>query len=209
VRETVTDAPRWPRRDADDPALQPAAVGVDLAGHLLVRRQHGLERVLGGAELDHHVAVGRGARALRRLLDDARDDVALAAGVLAVGQRALRLAQALQDDLLGGARGDAAEALGRVVVLAQDAAVLAELLRQHGDLAARAVELDAGVRLRALGVAVGGEQRRRSRDDESNEISFSRSTPRSAVCRYSRGLLSSRLSSMVVAGPFPCGWNST
>jgi hypothetical protein len=79
-------------------------------------------------------------------------DVALAAGVLAVGQRALGLAQPLQDDLLGGAGGDAAEALGGVVVLAGDAAVLGELLREHGHLAGLAVELHPRVRLRALGV---------------------------------------------------------
>ena len=47
------------------------------------------------------------------LLDDAGDDVADAVLVLLEHHLALGLADALQDDLLGGLRGDAAEVVGR------------------------------------------------------------------------------------------------
>ena len=55
--------------------------------------------------------------ALVALLDDAGDDVALAAGVLLVLALALGLADALAHDLLGRLRGDAPEVVGRVVAL--------------------------------------------------------------------------------------------
>jgi len=70
------------------------------------------------------------------LLDDAGDDVALAAGVLLVLHLPLGLADALDDDLLGGLRRDAAKALDGVVQV-QQIAVLRLLLG------------------RAIGVAVG------------------------------------------------------
>ena len=53
------------------------------------------------------------------LLDDAGDDVALAARVLAEGHVVLGVPQPLQDDLLGGGGGDPAEAGGGVVELAE------------------------------------------------------------------------------------------
>ena len=48
--------------------------------------------------------------------DDAREDVALLAGVLVEDDFSLGLAQALQHDLLGGLRGDAAGDADRVVL---------------------------------------------------------------------------------------------
>ena len=79
---------------------------VALVGHLLGLGQQGLDL----AEVEQRVAVVA-------LLDDAGDDVALAAGVLLVLQVALGLADALEDDLLGRLGGDAAEVVGRVVPL--------------------------------------------------------------------------------------------
>ena len=149
--------------DRDHAALEPHAVRVDLARDLLSGRQDGLDGVLGRAQLDHDVAVGGCAWPLTGLLHEAGHDVALAPGVLAVGLGALRLAQALQDDLLGGARRDAAEALGGVVPLAQDGAGLVDLRREDRDLPGGAVERDPGVRLVVLGVLVGGQQRRLDR----------------------------------------------
>ena len=63
-------------------------------------------------------------------------------GVLLVLHLALGLADALQDDLLGRLRGDAAEVGRRVVPLADDVAVFVELLRDHADLAGLDVDLD-------------------------------------------------------------------
>ena len=80
---------------------------VALVLHLLGLRQQRLDL----AEVEQRVA-------LVGLLDDAGDDVALAARVLLVLHLALGLADALQDHLLGGLRGDAAEVVGRVVPLA-------------------------------------------------------------------------------------------
>ena len=94
-------------------------MGVVLAGHPLPRRQQRLEL----AEVDHHV-VG-----VATLLDHARDDVALLAGELTELALVLGVAQALQHDLLRGRRRDPAEALGGVVVLPDDVALLVVLLR--------------------------------------------------------------------------------
>ena len=82
----------------DDVGLEPAAVVVVLVLHLLGLRQQRLDP----AEVEQRVA-GVG------LLDDAGDDVALAAGVLLVLHLALGLTDALEDHLLGGLRGDAPE----------------------------------------------------------------------------------------------------
>ena len=87
------------------------------------------------AEVEQRVAVVG-------LLDDPGDDVALAPGVLLVLHLPLRLADALEDDLLGGLGGDAAEVGRGVVPLADDAAVLVELLGDDTDLAALGVDLD-------------------------------------------------------------------
>ena len=104
--------------DADHQALDPGAVGVVLTGHPLPRRQQRLEL----AEVDHHV-VGVAA-----LLDQPGDDVALLAGELTELPLVLGVAQALQHDLLRGRGGDPAEALGGVVVLPDDVALLVVLL---------------------------------------------------------------------------------
>ena len=93
-------------RDVLDDGLDALAVVVALAVDLLGLRQQRLDAL---AQLDQRVA---GVR----LLDDAGDQLADAVAVLLEHHVALRLADALQDDLLGGLRGDAAEALGRVVV---------------------------------------------------------------------------------------------
>ena len=94
--------------DLHDVGLHPGAVVVAVARDLLGLRQERLDP----AEVEQRVA-GVG------LLDDAGDDVALATRVLLVLHLALGLADALQDDLLGRLRGDAAEVGGRVVPLAR------------------------------------------------------------------------------------------
>ena len=83
--------------DLDDVGLDPGAGLGALVGHLLGLRQQRLDPT----EVEQRVA-GVG------LLDDAGDDVALAAGVLLVLHLALGLADALDHDLLHGLRGDAA-----------------------------------------------------------------------------------------------------
>ena len=89
------------------------------------------------AEVDHHV-VG-----VAPLLDDPGDDVALLAGELPEPDLVLGVAQPLEHDLLGGRRGDPAEALGRVVVLRAGGALLVDLARPDGDVPGLAVQLDA------------------------------------------------------------------
>ncbi len=104
------------------------------------------------AEVEQRVAVVG-------LLDDPGDDVALAPGVLLVLHLPLRLADALEDDLLGRLGCDSAEVGGRVVPLADDGAVLVELLGHHADLAALGVDLDQRL-LGGVGHAlVGGDER--------------------------------------------------
>ena len=76
------------------------AGAVRLARHLLAHRQHGL----GAAQVDDDVAALEAA-------DDAGDELALAVLVLVEDVLALGVADALDDDLLGGLRGDAAEPL--------------------------------------------------------------------------------------------------
>ena len=100
----------------------------------------------------------RTSRGLRALLDDAGDDVALLAGVLPEGELVLGVAQPLQDDLLRGRRGDPAEALGRVVVLARPRSPSSAVsAAQDDDVAAAAVELDP--RLAAGRPRCGGRPR--------------------------------------------------
>ena len=60
------------------------------------------------------------------LLDDAGDDVALAALELAENVVVGDVAQALVDDLLGGERGDAAEVARAVFALADDRALVVD-----------------------------------------------------------------------------------
>ena len=104
------------------------------------------------AEVEQRVAVVG-------LLDDPGDDVALAAGVLLVLHLPLRFTDALEDDLLRRLGGNAAEVGRGVVPLADDGAVLIELLGHNRDFAALGVDLDqrflGGVR-HAL---VGGDER--------------------------------------------------
>ena len=117
--------------DLDDVRLHAGAVVVAVARDLLGLRQQRLDP----AQVEQGVA-GVG------LLDDAGDDVALAAGVLLVLHLALGLANPLQDHLLGRLRGDATEVGGRVVPLARDVALFVELLRDHADLTGLDVDLD-------------------------------------------------------------------
>ena len=88
--------------DVDDVRDEAIARAVRLAGHLLARRQDRL----GLAEVDDDVAALEAAH-------DARHELALAILELVIDHVALRLAEALDDDLLGGLRGNAAEAEGR------------------------------------------------------------------------------------------------
>ena len=138
--------------DLDDVGLEAAAVVVVLVLDLLGLRQQRLDL----AEVEQRVA-GVG------LLDDAGDDVALAAGVLLVLHLALGLADALEDHLLGRLRGDATEVVGRVVPLAGDVAVLVELLRDHLDVAGLHVDLDQRFLGRVGHALVRGEERVRER----------------------------------------------
>jgi hypothetical protein len=133
-------------------ATDPLAVRVVLAGHLLGLRQHALDLAL---QRHHDDAAGVGARVA---LDDAGDDLAFLGGELAEGALVLGVAQALHDDLPGRGGGDAPEALRRVVPLVGDLAVRGHLLGHHAHQTGLAVDVDAGVRLVAVGVAVGGEQ---------------------------------------------------
>ena len=121
--------------DLDDVGLHPGAGLGPLVGHLLGLGQQRLDPT----EVEQRVAAVA-------LLDDAGDDVALAAGVLLVLHLALGLADALAHHLLGGLRGDAAEVVGRDVELVADRlAVLVELLGHHPDLAGVGVDGDPGV----------------------------------------------------------------
>ena len=84
--------------DLDDVCLDAVAVRVRLRRDLLSRRQHGFRL----AEVDVDVVV-------LDALDEARQDVTLAAHELLVDDAALCLADALDDDLLRRLSGDAAE----------------------------------------------------------------------------------------------------
>jgi hypothetical protein len=139
----------------EDVALQPQPVCIDLAGHLLGGRQRRLDL----AEVDAHAAADLTLARRSGLLYDARDDVALTAGVLAVGDLVLGVAKPLQDHLPRGGGGDATEARRRVVVLAQDVAFRTDLLREHGDLTGTPVEDDTCVLLRTLCAVVRREHR--------------------------------------------------
>ena len=88
--------------DVCDHGLDPHPVVVALVPDLLRARQQRLDAL---AQLDQRVAVVR-------LLDDAVDQLADAVLVLVEHHLALGLADALQDHLLGGLRGDPPEVLG-------------------------------------------------------------------------------------------------
>src|SRR5262249_51879278 len=93
-------------------------------------------------------------------LHDASHDLTFLGGEFAEGALVLGVAQALQDDLASCGGRDPAEPLGGVVPLLEDIAGVVELLRQHPDQAGLPVDVDTGVRLVAIGMLVGGEQRR-------------------------------------------------
>ena len=129
----------------DDPVARP----VRLAGHLLAHRQDGL----GPAQIHDDVAALEAA-------DDAGDQLALLVPVLVEDVLALGLAHALQDHLLGGLGGDAAEGLPGAVQL-QHVAVFGVLLLGLGlillvveDLEQQLVALD-GVGVELVGVLQG------------------------------------------------------
>src|SRR6476660_3130566 len=136
----------------DHDALDPVAVFVHLAGHLLGGGQHRLDL----AEVDRDDAL-LGQHVVR--LDHAGDQVTVPADVLAEVHLVGRLAQPLQDHLLGRHRGDPAEVMRGVVHLADHRAVLVQLLGVHGGRAGGPVDLDPGVRIGAFGVPVRGQQR--------------------------------------------------
>ena len=152
VRDTTICGPLAVLRTSTMYAFIARAVVVAVARDLLGLRQQRLDP----AQVEQGVA-GVG------LLDDAGDDVALAAGVLLVLHLALGLADALQDHLLGRLRGDAAEVGGRVVPLASDVAVFVELLRDHADLAGLDVDLDERFLGRFGHALVRGDERVRER----------------------------------------------
>ena len=160
--------------DAHDDGLDARAVLVVLGLDLLAARQLGLD----AAQLDQRV-VTRVA-----LLHDAGDELADAVDVLLVHEVALGLADALQDDLLGGHGGDAPEVVGRdldALDLAHvDAAEVepdlfpgllvvhleglgVDVLREdelvHAHVAGLGVDLDGGVLGRVRRLLVGGQQR--------------------------------------------------
>src|SRR5204862_27525 len=76
------------------------------------------------------------------LLDYAGDDVALLARELTEGDVVLGVTEALEHDLASRARRDPAEAVGGVVVLLGEGAVLLLLADQHVDVAGLAVDDD-------------------------------------------------------------------
>ena len=101
-----------------------------LAGDLLLGRQDRLDR----AEVDvDHARVGA-------LLHDAGDDVAFLAAELAQHRVVGDVAQALTDDLLRGEGGDAAEVVGRGLLLADDGALVVDERQEDRDVTGLAVE---------------------------------------------------------------------
>src|SRR5262249_7857437 len=106
--------------DVDDVGDDAVAGAERLAGHLVAHGQEGL----GPAQVDDDVAALEPP-------DDPRDELALPVLVLIEDVVALRLAYALQDDLLGGLGGDATEPLPGPVQL-EELAVLGVLLLGPG-----------------------------------------------------------------------------
>ncbi len=146
----------------DDDRANPLAVVVGLAGHLLVERQRRLD--LAQVHSDDAAFVALAVR-----LDDAGDDVALLAGVLPVVHLVGGLPQPLEDDLLGGLGGYAAEALGGVVPLGDDLVLVVEHRHENGGVARGAVDDHTGALIGAGRVLVGGQQRRFDRAEDCLE----------------------------------------
>ena len=169
--------------DAHDDGLDAGAVIVVLGLDLLAARQLGLD----AAQLDERV-VTRVA-----LLHDAGDELADAVDVLLVHEVALGFADALQDDLLRGLRGDASEVVGGdldaldlahvdarqvepdlfallvVHLEGLDVDVLGEDELVDAHVAGLCVDLDLGVLDGVKRLLVGGEQRVFERLDEGFE----------------------------------------
>ena len=98
--------------DFEDVGLDPRSSLQSFVGDALRRRHQGL----GITEVENQVAmVG--------LLHEARDEVALAAFVEVEYLLTLGVAEALQNHLLGGLRGDSSEVIRGVFPLADDIAV--------------------------------------------------------------------------------------
>ncbi len=87
--------------------LDPVALAEVLALDALVGHEHGLGKLAVGGDADGHRTVSR-----LDMADDAGEDLMLLGGELLVNDAALRLADALDDDLLCRLGGDAAELLG-------------------------------------------------------------------------------------------------
>ncbi len=134
--------------DLDDVGLEARAVLVALVGDLFGLGQQCLDL----AQVEQGVAVVG-------LLHDPGDDVTLAAGVLLVLHVPLDLADPLEDHLLGRLGRNAPEVIGRVVPLADDFAVLVELLAVDADLAGVGIDGDDGLLGRVGAALVGGHQR--------------------------------------------------
>ncbi len=132
MRDTLTLRPAQPLLDLVDVRLEALTVRVLLLGHPLGCDEDRLD----AAQVERDVAGPA-------LLDDAGDDVADAAGELAVLRLVLGVADALHDQLARDRRGEATEVVGRVLEL-------------FGERAARA----ARQRSVALG-GLGGRARRR------------------------------------------------
>ena len=115
ARERMICGPLRLAQHVEHVGLDAVAGAVALARHLLADRQHRL----GAAQVDDDVAALEAA-------DDAGDDLALAVLVLVEDVLALGVAGALEDDLLGGLGGDAAEAAAEGLEL-EDVAVLVVL----------------------------------------------------------------------------------
>ena len=79
-------------------------------------------------------------------------------GVLLVLEVALGLPDPLEDDLLGRLGGDATEVVGGVVPLADDVAVLVELLAVDADLARLGIDGDDRLLGRTRPALVGGHE---------------------------------------------------
>jgi hypothetical protein len=143
----------------DDDGPRVGAVREPLVGDLLrVRQQR-----LGATELEQ--------RDVALLGDLAGDDVALVADELAVGDLPLRLAQTLQQHLLGGLGDDATEVARLVDPLVDDVALVVELLGVQGHLARDAVDGDARlVGTRGRRALVGGRERTLERVDDRQEV---------------------------------------
>ena len=200
VRDRVTDGPRTPLATRTTYVRSRSAVRVVLAGHLLLHRQDRLQL----ADVDQDVL------GVLALLDDAGDDVALAARVLAEGDLVLGVPQPLQDDLLGGGRGDPAEAGRGVVELAWAPAPSS---RSSGSSLAHTVTWpvlrSSSTRARRRLPSVRWYAMRRADSiastSRSKEISFSRTRPRRALMSMSTATpppCSRRVSSALSA---PCG----